>query len=101
MPGASGRERHDCPQILRAMRGPDRVSQTIFPQAGESLHRAGSPSQPRKHTVRWTACPARTLSAICPCTVVNSRTLMDAAGLHAAVNNTPDVREQAAYGLFP
>jgi hypothetical protein len=50
--------------------------------------------------VRRPAGPARTLSAICPCTAGNSRTPVDTAGPRRAQSSSPQDRENPGHGLF-
>ena len=46
------KERHDCPQIPWAMRGPDRNHPAILLRAGEPLIQAGAPAKPGERAVR-------------------------------------------------
>jgi hypothetical protein len=102
-PAGRWRTRKPQPDHNRAARGYPPSSQTAAMGGGA----AGPPTVHRmtgatgSHAVRRTACPARTLSAICPCTAGNSRTRMDTAGLRKAKSNSPRVRENPAHGLFP
>jgi len=69
------------------------------PPAGHSRHcpALASPSGRQQ----MAPAPARTLSAICPCTAGSSRTPMDAAGPRPAKSSSPRAAICAGHGPFP
>ena len=73
----------------------------IFQRAGTSAKRSPDNRRNGGQEVQRAACPAWTLSAICPCTAGNSRTFMDTVGPHQAKNTSPRRRESPGHGPFP